>query len=229
MHKSISIIIPCYNHGKYLPDCIESILSQSLKADEIIVVDDGSTEDIAQVIADHFYPHPIGYIRQENKGLAGARNTGIRNAKSEYIMVLDADDMLRPDSLKEMMQLAEPDKVVQAGLMYFGTQNAVLRPEPTNLNRLLKGNTVYCNSVFPRKAWVESGGYDESEIMRLGLEDWDFWIRVAEKGYGFVSTSYIALLYRRTADSMTFQTTHPNFEKITKYIMHKHKHLLDKP
>lgn len=222
MAKSISVIIPTYNYAHFLPDCIESVLNQSVKPDEIIVVDDGSKDDPAQVIADHFYPHSIQYIYQENKGLAGARNTGIRAAKSEYIMCLDADDMLRPDAIKEHLAIADPDSIAQCGLMYFGTQVAQFRPVGATLESLLHNNTVYCNSVFPKKAW-EGTEYDESVTMRLGLEDWLFWIELAIKGYKVKTSDYIGLLYRRHGQAMTAQTTHPRWNEIIQYMAEKLK------
>lgn len=218
MEKTISVIITAYNYGRFLDDCIQSVLSQSLQPNEIIVVDDESTDNTKEIVA----KYPVKYLWQKNKGLSGARNTGIREATSDYIMCLDADDMLRPDAIKEHMAIAGPDTIAQCGLMYFGEQVATFRPQGATYESLLRTNTVYCNSVFPKKAWEEAGGYDESDTMRLGLEDWDFWIRLAKRGYKVKTSDYIALLYRRHGNTMTKETTHPNFEKITKYILQKH-------
>jgi len=215
--KTLTVVIPAYNYAQYIEECIQSVLDQSVKADEIIVVDDESTDNTKEIVA----KYPVTYIFQKNKGLSGARNTGIKAATSEYIMCLDADDMLRPDAIKEHMKLAEPDAIAQCGLMYFGMQNAVFRPMGATYESLLKTNTVYCNSVYPKKAWEKVGGYDESELMRLGLEDWEFWIRLTKAGYKVNTGDYIGLLYRRHGATMTHSTTHPNFKKLTEYIMAK--------
>lgn len=222
MNKTISIIIPCYNYAHYLGECIESVLRQTHKADEIIVVDDESTDNIKEVVS----KYPVRYFWQKNKGLSGARNTGIAEAKSNYIMCLDADDMIRPDAIKEHLAIAGEKVIAQCGLMYFGTQSAVFRPVGATLESLLKSNTVYCNSVFPKKGWEEVGGYDEGEVMRLGLEDWEFWVRLVGAGYVVKTSDYIALLYRRHPNTMTKQTTHPNFKKLSDYIYNKNKHLI---
>lgn len=217
--KTLTVVITAYNYARYLDECIQSVLDQSVKADEIIVVDDESTDNTREIVA----KYPVKYIWQRNKGLSGARNTGIRAATSEYIMSLDADDMLRPDAIKEHMKLTAPDAVAQCGLMYFGSQIATFRPQGANLQSLLKTNSVYCNSVFPKKAWIEVGGYDESPTMRLGLEDWLFWIECAVKGYKFNTGDYIALLYRRHEGAMTQATTHPRWNEITAYMKTKVK------
>lgn len=221
MRKTISIIIPAYNYAQYLDECIQSVLGQSVKADEIIVVDDESTDNTKEVVT----KYPVKYIWQKNKGLSGARNTGIKEATSEYIMCLDADDMLRPDAIKEHLAIADKNSIAQCGLLYFGAQVATFRPVGATLESMLKSNTVYCNSVFPKKAWEKVGGYDESDTMRLGLEDWEFWIRLLGAGYKVNTSDYIALLYRRHGNAMTQKTTHPNWAKITAYMKNKNKNL----
>ena len=90
-----SIVIPCYNQAHFLPEAIESALSQTHRPIEVIVVDDGSPDNAAEVVAR--YPH-VRYVRQQNRGLGGARNTGFRVSKGEYILFLDADDRFTPDA-----------------------------------------------------------------------------------------------------------------------------------
>lgn len=218
MNKTISVIITAYNYGKYLDECIQSVLDQSVKADEIIIVDDESTDNTKEVVA----KYPVKYIWQKNKGLSGARNTGIAAATSEYIMNLDADDMLRPDAIKEHMKIANDGVIAQAGLLYFGDQVATYRPMGATLDSMLKSNTVYCNSVFSKKSW-EKVKYDESTVMRLGLEDWLFFIELMANGAQVKTCDYIALLYRRHGDTMTSQTTHPKWNLIIKYMSKKLK------
>ncbi|GAA3757060.1 glycosyltransferase [Terriglobus aquaticus] len=101
MHPSVSVIIPSYNCARYLPRAIESALAQTYTDLEVIVVDDGSTDNTAEVIQP--YLDRIRYIRQANKGLPGARNTGIRASQSEFVALLDADDAWLPDKLERQM------------------------------------------------------------------------------------------------------------------------------
>src|SRR5882672_136402 len=110
----ISIVIPCYNQAHFLAEAIESVLAQIWPADEIIVVDDGSTDNPGQVAAR--YPQ-VRCIRQENQGLPGARNTGLRESHGDYLVFLDADDRLTPQALAVGMQHlnARPECVLVAG------------------------------------------------------------------------------------------------------------------
>lgn len=94
--KLVSVIIPCYNYGRFLAEAIDSVLRQTHLATEIVVVDDGSVDDTRAVAAS--YPQ-VRYIYQENQGLSAARNTGIENSAGTYITFLDADDWLFPDAL----------------------------------------------------------------------------------------------------------------------------------
>src|SRR3990167_3413838 len=132
MEKSITICIPAYNYAQYIGECIESVLNQSQKADEIIIVDDESVDNTKEIVS----RYPVKYIWQKNKGLSGARNTGIREATSQFICCLDADDMLRSDAIKEMMALADEKVIAQAGLIYFGTQIATFFPQGANLESM---------------------------------------------------------------------------------------------
>lgn len=216
MNKTLSVIIPAYNYAHYLGDCIESVLNQSVKADEIIVVDDESQDNTKEIAS----KYPVKYIWQKNKGLSGARNTGIREATSEYILCLDADDLLRPDAIKEHLAIAGENIIAQCGLMYFGNQVAEFRPQGATLESMLKANTVYCDSVFTKKMW-EKVKYDESETMRLGLEDWLLWIEMMANGAKVVTSDYIALLYRRHGNTMTHTTTHPRWNEIIDFMAKK--------
>jgi len=220
--KTLSIVIPAYNYAQYIGECIESVLNQSQKADEIIVVDDESKDNTKEIVL----KYPVKYIWQKNKGLSGARNTGIREATSQFIMPLDADDMLRPDAIKEMMALADEKVIAQAGLMYFGTQIATFFPQGANLESMKHSNSIYCNSIFPKSLWKSVGGYDESDIMRLGWEDYLFWYECMKAGATLKTSNYIALLYRRHGKTMTMNTTHPNLDKIKGYMKSKHPELI---
>lgn len=219
MTKTLSVIIPCFRQAHFLGEAIESVLAQTVKADEIIVVNDGSDDNTGEVAR----KYPVILAEKKNGGLSSARNAGIKVATSQFIQCLDADDILRPDTIKEHMAIADESSIAQCGLMYFGSENAVYRPLGANLETLLHSNTVYCNSVFPKEAWVKAGGYDESDTMRLGLEDWLFWIELCALGLQVKTSPYIALLYRRHANTMTKNTTHPNWNLIVSFMAKKLK------
>lgn len=222
--KIISIIIPSYSYAHYLSECVESVINQSERAHEIVIVSDGAvdnTVDIAKELIKKYPYQNIILIEKENGGLSSARNTGIREATSEYILCLDADDMLRPDAIKEHLKIAGENVIAQCGLMYFGNQVAEFRPQGATLESMLKANTVYCDSVFTKKMWEAVGGYDESETMRLGLEDWMYFIELMANGAKVVTSDYIALLYRRHGNTMTHTTTHPKWNEIIDFMAKK--------
>ncbi|MEM4724269.1 MAG: glycosyltransferase family A protein, partial [Candidatus Hadarchaeum sp.] len=97
--SSVSVIIPCYNHGHYLPCAVNSVMAQTFADWEAIIVDDGSTDNTREVAA-QFTDSRVRYIYQDNRGLAAARNTGIRAAQGEYLAFLDADDEWEPTFLE---------------------------------------------------------------------------------------------------------------------------------
>lgn len=222
--KLVSVIIPCYNYAHYLPECIESVRQQTYKNIEIIVVNDGSpdnTEEVCKQLG-------VTCETKVNGGLASARNYGIARCKGEYIMCLDADDILPKWSIENHLEIAGEDVIAQCGLQEFGMSDKRHNPIGATLETLFKANTVYCNAMYPKKAWEKVGGYDESETIRLGYEDWEYWIRLVGNGYKVVTSNKLGLFYRIHDKSMIRTTTHKNHDLLVKYIQEKNRHLLDK-
>ncbi len=233
MDKTVSIIIPSYKYAHYLTETVESVLKQTHPVDEIIIVDDGSpdnTGEVAQEIIKKYPDKNISYILKENGGLSSARNAGIRVATGEYIMCLDSDDKLVPGAIEEHLKLMENDMTIaQCGLMEFGERYIMYAPtHETGLERVLKANTIFCNAMFSKRMWSEVGGYDESETIRLGYEDWEFWIRLLKAGCQVKTSEFIALRYRVHGNNMTKETAHPNRQKLYQYLYDKHRDLYEK-
>ena len=116
----ISVIIPCYNYGRYLFTSISSVIQQSVQAQEILIVDDGSTDETREIVTKLQQQHPnetIRYLYQENKGVSAARNYGYKNTTGQYLMFLDADDKLLPNALKEFSLASKNHKEID---MFFG-------------------------------------------------------------------------------------------------------------
>lgn len=217
--KTVACIMPCFNYGHYLEEAIQSIYKQSRLPDEIIIVDDCSTDSTAEIASKHPL---IKYIKHDkNKGLAAARNTGIKASTSEYCFSFDADDILRPKAVEEHLKLAREDTIVTCGLMAFGSESYTARPRVATKEILLKTNCIYSNSLFSKKMWVDVGGFDESDVMRHGWEDRLFWLEALNKGYKSVVSDYIALLWRRHGKNMSEQTANPHAEILQEYIYKK--------
>jgi glycosyltransferase involved in cell wall biosynthesis len=219
MDTSVSVIVPCYSYGHYLAETLESILSQSVKPHEIIVVSDGAIDNSVEVAR----RYPVTIIEKENGGLASARNAGIQVSTGKYIMSVDSDDILRPDCIKEHLKLADEKSIVTCGLMAFGAENYTARPVKATVDILLKTNVIYSNTLFPKQAWKDVGGFDESETMRLGWEDREFWLSVLKAGYTSKVGDYIGLLWRRHPQAMSNATANPNAKLLQEYICNKHK------
>lgn len=215
--KTITVVMPVYNYARYLEEALDSLMEQSVKPDEIIVVDDGSTDNPKEICDK--YPE-VKYYYKENGGLSSARNYGIEKATSDYVFSFDADDIVRPDTIKEYKELAEPNTIVTLPLMAFGLQNYTARPEKATLDILLQRNCIYSNSLFPKALWEKVGGFDEQ--MRKGLEDWEFWIRCAKAGAEFKTGEYLSLLWRKHNTSMSENLANPNWADNMDYFRSKH-------
>lgn len=199
----ISIVIPSYNQAEYLPDAIESALKQKnpyLNV-EVIVVDDGSTDNslaIAQSYLDR-----IKIVSQVNKGLSSARNTGIMNAKGDYILFLDADDILMQGAVLKIQQTIKESNadIISPSFKTFGTssQEIILMENPT-IEDFKTGNRVgYCSAVRKSKL-LEVGGY--SPRMFAGYEDFHLWFDLLSKGATIKTIPEVLWLYRTKEKSM---------------------------
>lgn len=224
-NPKVSVIVPCYKYAHYLKECIASLRYQTYPIHEIIVVSDGSPDNTLEVCKEL----KVECFVKPNGGLSSARNAGITIATGDYIMCLDADDKLVPAAIEEHVKLMTDDMTIaQCALMEFGERHVINIPNPkTSLERVMQSNTIFCNAMFTRKAWEKVGGFDESETMRLGYEDWEFWIRLLAIGYHANTSDFIALRYRVHSNQMTQGTAWPNRQKLYNYIYNKHKDLYD--
>jgi len=205
---SVSIIIPDYNHARFVGDAISSVLAQDYNDLEIIVVDDGSTDNSREVI-DQFGSQ-VKYIYQENAGLSAARNTGIRASKGVFIGVLDADDMYEPAFIKTLVRSLEANPDVDGiycGYRFVDEKNNLLpqienRPVPSDklYVALLDGNFFVPESIFLRRHVYETVGFFD-EALR-GVEDWDMWLRVTKK-YKIIHLNKILTRHRILPGSMS--------------------------
>ena len=205
----VSIIIPTYNQARFVAETVDSALAQTYPNVEVIVVDDGSTDGTQAVLA--AYRENTRYIRQENRGLPGARNTGFLASQGDYLLFLDSDDLIPPEKLALHVSLleAEPD----FGLVYSAWQQinedgtqvlGEVRPNQQGwlLKELLLRSVFFFASaaVVRRECLEKVGPFDES--LRWG-EDADMWLRLARAGYAFGYLDQPLLQYRIHADSMT--------------------------
>jgi glycosyltransferase involved in cell wall biosynthesis len=206
--RTISIVIPAYNQAHYLSEAITSALGQSYRDVEVIVVDDGSTDDTRAVVEAIDDPR-LCYVYQENRGLSAARNMGIRHARGAYLSYLDSDDRFLPEKVALLLAVLQeqPEVGLVAGQAIpvdeTGKQNGRLfdRPLPDDGRELLLGNPLHVGSVLVRRSWQERAGWFDEELR--SYEDWDMWLRLARLGCAMAWVAAPVSLYRFHADQMT--------------------------
>jgi glycosyltransferase involved in cell wall biosynthesis len=182
---AVSVIMPCFNLGDYVYESLLSVLSQTMQDLEIIIVNDGSTDEFTNLLLANLRHPLIRVIRQENRGLAAARNHGIRCSRGRYLCCLDPDDRLRPAFFERAVAVL--DRQPKTGLVsgffqMFDERDDLFKYDRCALPELLVYNQAIEAAVFRRAAWEAAGGYCET-FSTPGIEDWDLWITLLENGY----------------------------------------------
>lgn len=207
MSQTVSIIIPTFNSADHLPDAIQSCLTQTHQDIEIIVVDDGSTDNTEEIVQ----RFPVTYLFQRNAGPAAARNRGWLAAKGEYLQFLDADDILLPTKIERCLQVFTPDTdLVYTNYEYCSSNLKESLPTPRTITP--EGNVLStllnsARSLFPcHAALLRRSAAERTRKFREQLnvaEDWYFWIEVAANGAAFRYLDEILVRYRITPRSLS--------------------------
>jgi glycosyltransferase involved in cell wall biosynthesis len=218
----VSIVIPCFNHGEFLPEAVASVTKITRDDIELIVVDDGSTDEGTVREVDKLVAQGIKVIRQGNNGPAGARNAAIRASQGEYILPLDADDRLRSGWIDSAIAILDSD--AQVGVVYgdaqcFGTRTDHWRVGPFDADKLLNWNFIHASALYRRSVWEQNSGYDLT-ILR-GLEDWDFWLGAMEHGWRFAYMPEVFFEYRQAGQSLTTSTAGYQ-DQVREFVARKH-------
>jgi glycosyltransferase involved in cell wall biosynthesis len=210
--RVISTIIPCYNHAALLPRAVESAAARADDLErEIIIVDDGSTDETPKVCAELAARHPeVRVIRQVNGGLSNARNSGMRAASGAFIHFLDADDYVAPSMYAVMAHALEEAPAAHVAYCGFevidpaGGQLVRSEGEPLAADmreRLRQSNLGPVHTFLVRREVVIAAGFFDEQLE--SCEDWDYWLRVALMGYRFVHVPRILAYYERQSSSMS--------------------------
>ncbi len=211
MAKKVSIIIPVFNGEKFLPETIDSALKQDYSNFEIIIIDDGSTDQTKKIVDRYKKNHRnIKYIYQQNKGLGGARNTGIRNSDAPLFANLDADDIYHPSFLsKTVKKLIKTNADAVAPNCQYFYKNKTIKTKTffdqnrtssnINLENMLKGNKIASTALIKKKSAIEIGYYRRMNH----LEDYDFWLRMLLMNKKIVTIKEPLFNYRIHQSSMS--------------------------
>lgn len=202
--SSVGVVVTAYDQGRTVEDAVLSALAQSHPVDEVVVVDDGSSDaESLEVLAG--LPRLGGttpvvrVLHQPNGGVSAARNAGIAALVTEVVAVLDGDDLWEPTFVERTLALlADDDDTVAASswLSMFGVAQGVVEPTGGTVEAFLPRNAAPASALFRRAHWGEAGGYDES--MRQGFEDWDFFLRLLRRDGSRVAVVPEPLLRYRT-------------------------------
>ena len=215
MVAKVSVIVPAYNISTYIAEALKSLERQSFKEFEVLIVDDGSTDNTAEVVKSFCQRDSrFRLLQKQNGGLASARNYGIRHAQGEYIALLDGDDIYQPDKL--VTHVIQLDRSREVGIVYSASR--AIREDGKSTFMVLSGKPVksdpllalLCknfighgsNAVFRRCIFDEIGGFDET---LRSCEDIDFWLRIAAtRRWSFYRLPQILCCYRVCPSGLSF-------------------------
>ena len=228
MNRLVSFIIPTYNYSAFVRDAVESALLQTYKPVEVIVVDDGSTDDTKEVLSDYIDTGEIKYLYQNNKGLAGARNRGLAEAKGEYIVFLDSDDVVDEKKLEIQVKCLEENPLYSfcfSDFRFFegedflnGTPPSFKYPVEMTFRDLVSGKFLPVHTLLMRRDVLDRIGYFD-ESLRV-CEDSDLWIRAFMAGMRFLYVDQVLAYYRRHGSQMvkdSVRVTRTFIEVINRY------------
>lgn len=226
----VSVIMPCYNHGKFLEDAVNSLLMQTYNNWECIIINDGSFDNTQEIaIKCCSKDNRIKYFENKNKGVSSARNFGIGKSLGDYILPLDADDKISANYIEECLKILLQDentKVVYGIVEKFGVSNGELLLANFDFDYLIFSNMIPCSGIFRKKDCERIQGYDEKMVE--GYEDWEFWINLLKEG-GYAKKNNTAYLYYRSVPESRMKSIDIKKRyKLIAYIMYKHAELYSK-
>lgn len=192
----VSVIIPVYNSEAFLSETLDSVLSSTYKQIEIIIIDDGSTDNSSKIASSYaVINRNISLYKQKNRGVAAARNHGILKSKGKYILPVDSDDLISTNYIADAIDvfLKSPSvKIVTSEAEYFGLKKGKWKLKPFSLSLIARKNMISCCSFFSKEDWERVGGFYE----HTGREDWILWISILKDGGDFVRLPSIGHYYR---------------------------------
>lgn len=225
----ISILVPSYNYGHFISECLDSVIRQSYSDWECIIVDNGSTDNTAEIVKSYTTKDPrFRYYYTEQKGVSFARNLAASHSKGKYLLPLDADDKIAASYLaKAVSVLSEQTqiKLVYCEAELFGAFSGKwILPEYSFRNLLIE-NSIFCTALFRKTDFELAKGFNEE--MKEGFEDWDFWIRMLGNGGEVYKIPEVLFYYRMRAGSRNGVLHDKKQLDLRRKIYNNHKTLYD--
>lgn len=199
----VSIIIPCYNQGNYILETLKSVLDQTFQDYEIIVVNDGSTDEYTNNLLKNLNFPKTKVLTTVNQGLASARNNGIKIASGDIILPLDSDDKIHPEYIEKAVKILRERtdvRIVYCKAQLFGEKKGVWALPEYSFDEMLIRNLIFASAFYYKEDWDKVGGYKSNMIS--GWEDWDFWLSIIESGVKVYQIPEILFYYRIRKGSM---------------------------
>jgi glycosyltransferase involved in cell wall biosynthesis len=218
-NPKVSVIIPCYNQGIYIDEAVDSLLAQTFQDFEIVIINDGSTDEETNRILASYNKPKTRVITTKNQGLASARNEGIKVALGEYIFPLDADNKIAPSYLEKAITIL--DNNIRVGMVYslaefFGMKKGLWDLPEYNFPAILVKNSIHCSALFRKTDWEKAGGYNPN--MKYGKEDRDFWLSIIELGKEPYRIDEILFQYRIKGKT-NWNERMTDYQRIYSYLM----------
>ena len=221
----VSVVIPAYNPATFLLEAIASAAAQTYTRAEIILVNDGTDKPESRAILDQASHLVSAYIEQPNRGLGAARNAGFRAAQGDYVVPLDADDLLDGAYIAECVAALDGSgsdaAFAYSDYQVFGKRSYGEKPGEYNLYRLLDHNYLTYAALIRKRDWEEAGGYHEP---MKGYEDWEFWLRLGAQGRFGRYVPKPLFRYRRDGESM-YDSALTRHQELVAYIRGLHPEL----
>jgi glycosyltransferase involved in cell wall biosynthesis len=226
LNPLVSVIIPCFNHGLYIDECLNSVYRQSYNNIEVIIINDGSTDKFTVDKLESINDCSIKIINSENRGLSNARNLGINKSNGKYILPLDADDYISVEYISKAVSILEEDEkiiLVYGKAEYFGEKIGLWDLKPFSFQEMLLYNQIYASAIFRKSDYLDTGGYDTN--LNKGWEDWDFWLSMLTLHSNVYFINEVCFYYRVKSDSMIVRMSKEDMINARAYIYRKHYQL----
>ena len=232
MMPKISVLIPCYNYAHFLPECLESVRSQTFPDWEAIVVDDASTRGNAAAVVSSVNDDRVRCIRnRENRGLGATLNIAFAAATASWVVILSADDLFATTLLEAAWEIISVDSavdVVFSDLQLFGNSTSRWRYSVYDAERMTRGQWLPgAGAVMRRSVWERTGGNYEGPELRHGNIDWDFWLGAMKEGITVRHIPEGLYLYRIHGPSTT-TTRNRNCHITHECIYSRHRDIFDR-
>ena len=225
----VSVIMSCYNLGKYIEHALTSVYASTLQGFEVIIVDDGSDDESTREKLAGINDPRVRVILSENKGVSCARNKALELARGEYILPLDPDDKIAPTYLEKACAMLDAERdiaIVAPWYRAFGYRRFLLRTkEVGDITKLMMNNYLPISSLVRRSALQEVGGY--AEDMR-GYEDWELWIRLLGRGYKMKVLPEVMFFYRTRRDSKVNTYSNRSRPRLVRKIIERNRKIYER-